>query len=144
MYECVRIAPNRPKIQVYKNIINHKFIFNYHYNSALWSDRFKSVETKDPRTVELGTGRSKWVRLGPSEIFIFLVRSTISFFTVLVPTGSRVFENIWSWAKVVLDVSKKLVPFLQVLRSGPVIFMDQAISLNLFEEFLTYGVFGQF
>ena len=50
MYECVRNAPNRPKIQVYKNIINHKFIFNYHYNSALWSDRFKSVAIKDPRT----------------------------------------------------------------------------------------------
>ena len=50
MYECVRIAPNRPKIQVYKNIINHKFIFNYHYNSAHCSDRFKSVTIKDPRT----------------------------------------------------------------------------------------------
>ena len=60
MYECVRIAPNRPKIQVYKNIINHKFIFNYHYNSALWSDRFKSVAIKDPRTAGI-----RWL-VGPN------------------------------------------------------------------------------
>ena len=67
MYECVRIAPNRPKIQVYKNIINHKFIFNYHYNSAHWSDRFKSVAIKDSRTagVRLLVGLN-----GSSEIFV--------------------------------------------------------------------------
>ena len=67
MYECVRIAPNRPKIQVYKNIINHKFIFNYHYNSAHWSDRFKSVAIKDPRTAGV---RSLVGPNGSSEIFV--------------------------------------------------------------------------
>ena len=84
MYECVRIAPNRPKIQVYKNIINHKFIFNYHYNSAHWSDRLKLVAIKDPRTAGdcrgLLTSRSERVRPGSClvetylEIFLMKLR----------------------------------------------------------------------